>query len=922
MLCLGPFCGKFRDELGDSSDEEDDESNMRARPKKKKRNQRPKKGGSNASSNILWAAYLSQTRMEVQVRGATQMIQVTQLQVEDNQHLTENMLLRVNQLNQVYVIEIVKCGLDKIPPSLDELENLLVVNLSNNQIRKFAPELALSTTLEKIVLDGNHIQDIPPGIFSGERFANLQVISLSRNRLTALPNDFPETSRPLNLKYVDLSRNALKSVPERLMKCRNLEELNLSHNKLRQLPESYELDKLKLLFLSFNEISKLPKELGRSTGMTKLRIVDNKIRELPLSILKLWKKNNGKLEELLVDRNPLSMPSITAFTMEGGASGMDRALHLLEEYKQEVEQETNRLKLEAEKAEQRAAAAHALDDEIAHQKQLKLEDASEQQEAEEESAAHKWYFGGEICKSNEKMVGRIREAEQAFLVRKRHSYLLQQRNQAEKLRLNGYHLSEEMESFLDHKSFENYRGKIPANEVDLFFALFVFAARTAYESAEMWYDKFEVGGKHYMTKQEWYEMCLHSPLDVRQKWMDMLWAHVYYPSNDRRGISLEDFIAVIHIHDIEDHDPWITRMAGALHLDYYSLTVSDIEGRLRSVNGLDATMQTGEGNEHDEDFAEFLASDTTGTLLKSLRLKQSQNKQAVVAIDRDSIDMRELLRKVSLTAHEHELVQDVDERSDAESSSPEMQAHVSDDEVSEVSEFDAQAFLEQHAEEMEPASSKAGKQEYTRIALNGDGALKQLMQVPVGDFFKGRAERQRKQLQSLRPIVTSHHKQTVKDLGSELVVRQALLDAFRNMPFFDFMSFVGFVLRGLHRAQEDKLSATARYWHEDDPTFRHAMGNRGGARSRYTLNVLTAMGFVRMSQVYWIWPSVHLTHKEKRTTWGELAVPPNCPGTRQGRLDEMVSLLTSCLSALHSQGHHYNGKFPSSSRATVTTVAV
>ena len=143
------------------------------------------------------------------------------------------------------------------------------------------------------------------------------MINLSHNRLTFLPTDFPRTAAKA-LKYVDLSYNQLTSVPSALMECKELQELNLSHNRLSVLPENYKLKRLKKLFLSFNELVSLPEDIGMSEKLEKLRITSNQIKRLPYSILKLWKNSEppGQLEELLVDRNPLAMPSITAFEME------------------------------------------------------------------------------------------------------------------------------------------------------------------------------------------------------------------------------------------------------------------------------------------------------------------------------------------------------------------------------------------------------------------------------------------------------------------------------------------------------------------------------------------------------------------------------------------------------------------------------
>lgn len=107
--------------------------------------------------------------------------------------------------------------------------------------------------------------------------------------------------------------------------------------------------------MSFNQLTFLPPSIGGCSRLEKLRIVDNSIRELPVSILQvrgslkvgtfsmrcfsghfidscifflLVGYNHPLTQELLVERNPLVMPPITAFEM-GGLSG---ALKLLEEH--------------------------------------------------------------------------------------------------------------------------------------------------------------------------------------------------------------------------------------------------------------------------------------------------------------------------------------------------------------------------------------------------------------------------------------------------------------------------------------------------------------------------------------------------------------------------------------------------------------
>lgn len=67
--------------------------------------------------------------------------------------------------------------------------------------------------------------------------------------------------------------------------------------------------------------------IGACANLTNVRVVQNALAELPGGILHLADWRGGKLQELLVDRNPLVLPSLTAFEM----GGLRRAFGVLEE---------------------------------------------------------------------------------------------------------------------------------------------------------------------------------------------------------------------------------------------------------------------------------------------------------------------------------------------------------------------------------------------------------------------------------------------------------------------------------------------------------------------------------------------------------------------------------------------------------------
>ncbi len=88
---------------------------------------------------------------------------------------------------------------------------------------------------------------------------------------------------------------------------------------------------LRKLFVSFNNLKTLPENIGQCHALQKLRLIQNQLEVLPFGFLDLWQQNGGMLEELLVTRNPLKLPSLTSFEM----GGIDLAMRLLSECAEE-----------------------------------------------------------------------------------------------------------------------------------------------------------------------------------------------------------------------------------------------------------------------------------------------------------------------------------------------------------------------------------------------------------------------------------------------------------------------------------------------------------------------------------------------------------------------------------------------------------
>merc|ERR1712157_719413 len=110
------------------------------------------------------------------------------------------------------------------------------------------------------------------------------------------------------------------------------------------------------------------------------------------------------------------------------------------------------------------------------------------------------------------------------------------------------------------------------------------------------------------------------------------------------------------------------------------------------------------------------------------------------------------------------------------------------------------------------------------------------------------------------------------------VIRQAIRQAHRNMPYNDFVSLINLLLRGF---QAIKHNDCLTYWHADDPVFKHTMGT--ARKNPYTWKLLQKIGFVKLNEIYWVWPSVHL---------GDPSLSPFASHRdERDRVDDMIGLL-------------------------------
>ncbi|WP_299455721.1 leucine-rich repeat domain-containing protein [uncultured Microscilla sp.] len=159
----------------------------------------------------------------------------------------------------VYILDVSKKKLSKLPHNIDQLVNLQKLLLGENKLKKLPDSFIKLNKLEHLELQKNKLKKLPQG------FENLR-----------------------QLKYLDLANNRFRQIPMSIFKINTLETLHFFGNRVKTIsPEIGQLTQLKSLRLGSNRIRKLPNNLGQLSHLKELHLPDNCLRKLPPSFNQL-----------------------------------------------------------------------------------------------------------------------------------------------------------------------------------------------------------------------------------------------------------------------------------------------------------------------------------------------------------------------------------------------------------------------------------------------------------------------------------------------------------------------------------------------------------------------------------------------------------------------------------------------------------
>mmetsp|Transcript_2244 Transcript_2244/g.6703 ORF Transcript_2244/g.6703 Transcript_2244/m.6703 type:complete len:267 (+) Transcript_2244:116-916(+) len=163
-------------------------------------------------------------------------------------------------------------------------QNIRVLNLFLNQLKKVPEELENLTHLEELRLGCNPLESIPEDIFRNMK--RLKYLDIGYGcELTSIPDSIGECCE---LRELWAGNNRIHTLPASLWRCTKLENLQVYGNDLSELsPEIGKLQSLKVLNLGRNQIKALPQTLGDCQELTVLHAYENDLSSIPKCFLDL-----------------------------------------------------------------------------------------------------------------------------------------------------------------------------------------------------------------------------------------------------------------------------------------------------------------------------------------------------------------------------------------------------------------------------------------------------------------------------------------------------------------------------------------------------------------------------------------------------------------------------------------------------------
>lgn len=192
------------------------------------------------------------------------------------------LIKEIGYLTELESLDVSQNRIKHFPPELFSLKQLRFLDLSGNELTELQPEVFTLRNLRILKLGMNNLSTLPPGIGQVDSLCNLD---LYRNIFFKFPL---EICRLTQLAWLKLTSNQIDSIPREIGDNTELLQLDLDDNQLSYLPpEIGNCRKLEILSLSSNLLTSLPDEIGNLKHIVRLGLNSNHLSSLPDSIVLL-----------------------------------------------------------------------------------------------------------------------------------------------------------------------------------------------------------------------------------------------------------------------------------------------------------------------------------------------------------------------------------------------------------------------------------------------------------------------------------------------------------------------------------------------------------------------------------------------------------------------------------------------------------
>ena len=250
---------------------------------------------------------IEENRHELVLTGETIATRITQTGLDE----------RIFTLITLNFLEISKCGLQALPPTVSHLTSLSNLVLHGNHLRDVPDSIGQLGRLKYLDLSNNELESLSPSV--GE-LRELQTLNVSKNRITELI----DPGEMASLHILDVSHNCLTELPDGICSSQLslLSTILANNNELESLPEDlFELPSLKLLDVTANKLKEIPPVLSECAKLKELKFGSNPLKDKRL--LKMMSQCSTKacLDYL---RNVLEKERKSGKSSKGGGEKRDK----------------------------------------------------------------------------------------------------------------------------------------------------------------------------------------------------------------------------------------------------------------------------------------------------------------------------------------------------------------------------------------------------------------------------------------------------------------------------------------------------------------------------------------------------------------------------------------------------------------------